>query len=364
LVFVGFGNAGQGCARHLLKNRSFLKERRGFAYKVVGIADTLKGSVQNEQGIDLSKALELVAKGKRLDGDGLPGKKGLSSLETIKSSGGDVVVEATWTNLKDGEPGFSHIVTALESGLDVVTSNKGPIALYYRRLANLAKSKGRQLRFESTVMSGTPVFNLYESCLTGVRVTGLKGILNGTDNYILTEMAAGKSYDETLKRAQQLGYAEVEPSGDVEGYDPAAKITILANAMMDADVKFGDVAREGITHTTIDEIRKAEQASKRIKLLASAMRDQEGEVTARVKPTLIPLTDLLAHVGGVMNALQISTDVQPDVTVIGPGAGGDSAGYGLLNDILSINRLKEGSPIVAQAKPQHVAIEVRNTTGT
>ena len=153
-------------------------------------------------------------------------------------------------------------------------------------------------------------------------------------------MAAGKGYDETLKRAQQLGYAEVEPSGDVEGYDPAAKITILANALMDADVKFADVAREGITHITVDEIKKAERTSQRIKLIASAVKDQKGKITASVKPTLVPDTDILAHVTGVMNALQISTDVQPDITIMGPGAGGDSAGYGLLNDVLSINRMR------------------------
>ena len=339
LVFIGFGTVAQGCARHLLHNRSFLKEQRGFAYKVVGIADTVKGSVQNnEQGVDLSKTLELVAKGKKLDNGDLPGKRGLSSLETMKSSDADVVVEATWTNLKDGEPGLTHIVAALESGFDVVTSNKGPIALHYRMVTELAKSKGRQLRFESTVMSGTPVFNLYECGLTGARVNGLRGILNGTTNYILTEMVAGKSYDDTLRHAQQLGYAEAEPSGDVEGYDPAAKITILANALMDANVNFSDVVREGITHLTFDEIRKAEQASKRIKLLASAVRDQEGRVAASVRPTLIPQTDILAHVSGVMNALQIATNVQPDITIMGPGAGGDSAGYGLLNDILSISR--------------------------
>jgi len=340
LIFVGFGTVAQGCARHLVNNGSFLRERRGFEYKVVAITDTVKGSVQNEKGIDLSKALDLMGKGKKLEDSGLPGKKGLSSKETIESSGGDVVIEATWTNLKDAEPGLTHITTALENGLDVATSNKGPIALFYRKLVGLAKSKGRQLRWESTVMSGTPVFNMYEFGLTGARINWVKGILNGTTNYILTEMAAGKGYDETLRRAQQLGYAEVEPSGDVEGYDPAAKITILANALMDADVRFADVTREGITHITVDEIKKAERASQRIKLIASAVKDPKGKVTASVKPTLVPDTDILAHVTGVMNALQISTDVQPDITIMGPGAGGDSAGYGLLNDVLSINRMR------------------------
>jgi homoserine dehydrogenase len=340
LVFVGFGTVAQGCATHLVKNSSYLKQRYGFAYKVVAITDTVKGSIQNNAGgVDLSKALELMAKGEKLDGQELTGKTGLSSLDTIKTSDADIVVEATWTNLKDGEPGLSHIVTALESGLDVVTSNKGPIALSYRKLLDLAKSKRRRLRFESTVMSGTPVFNLQEFGLTGAKVNGLKGILNGTTNYILTEMATGKSYNGALKRAQELGYAEADPSGDVEAYDPAAKITILGNALMGADVKYENVKREGINGLTIDDIENAAQSAKRIKLIASASRAENGSVEASVKPTLVPDTDILAHVSGVMNALQISTDVQPEVTIMGPGAGGDSAGYGLLNDILAVHRL-------------------------
>lgn len=341
LVFVGFGIVAQGCARHLVKNSSYLKQQYGFTYKVIAITDTVKGSIQdNDRGVDLSKALELMAKGKKLDGQELSGKTGLSSLDTIKTSNADIVVEATWTNLKDGEPGLSHIVAALESGMDVVTSNKGPIALFYKRLLDLAKSKGQHLRFESTVMSGTPVFNLDEFGLTGAKINGLRGILNGTTNYILTEMAAGKSYNDALKRAQELGYAEADPSGDVEAYDPAAKITILANALMDADVKYENVEREGINRLTIDDIKKAGQSSKHIKLLASSSRTENRGARASVKPTLVPDTDILAHVGGVMNALQISMDVQPDVTIMGPGAGGDSAGYGLLNDILAIHRLK------------------------
>jgi len=143
-----------------------------------------------------------------------------------------------------------------------------------------------------------------------------------------------------LKRAQELGYAEVDPSGDVEAYDPTAKITILANSLMDAGVSYRDVEREGITHITIDDIKNAEKDSTRIKLIASAFQDETGHFAVSVKPTLVPTTDILAHVTGVMNALKISMDVQPDVTIIGPGAGGDSAGYGLMSDILAIHRLR------------------------
>jgi homoserine dehydrogenase len=343
LAFIGFGTAGQGCAKHLVRSKLYLKEF-GFNYKVVAISDMVKGSITNEkQGLDLPKALDLCARGKKLDNRDLKGEVGLSSVDTIKTSRADIVVEATWTNLKDAEPGLTHIVTALKSGANVVTSNKGPIALAYKRLVNLAKSKGRRLRFESTVMSGTPVFSLRENCLRGVRIIGIRGILNGTTNYILTEMAHGKYYAESLKKAQELGYAEAEPSGDVEAFDPAAKITILANALMDAEVDFADVEREGITRISSDDVSKAMRHSKRIKLMATATREEDGCVKASVKPTLLPDSDMLAHVSGVMNALQIMMNVQPAVTVIGPGAGGDSAGYGLMSDILAIHNLKRNS---------------------
>ena len=341
LIFVGFGGVAQGCAKHLASHKEELERDYGFQFKVVAISDTVKGSILNsDQGINLSDALKVSQSGKKLDAGALKGKTGLSTIETIRDSDAEIVIEATWTNLKDAEPGLTHLVTALENGKDVATSNKGPIALAYKRLTELAKSKGRQLRFESTVMSGTPVFNMREFALQGATITALKGILNGTSNYVLTEMAAGKNYNEVLKRAQELGYAEVDPSGDVEAYDPTAKITILANALMNADVNYRDVERQGITHITLNDISNAAKESKRVKLIASASKDAEGKWAVSCKPSLLPMADILAHVDGVMNALKISMDVQPDVTIIGPGAGGDSAGYGLLSDVLTIHRLR------------------------
>lgn len=341
LVFVGFGTVGQACAKHLLANKQKLSDRYGFKFRPVAITDIVKGSIFNDKGIDLRRALALVEKGKKLEGSELKGKKGLSSIDTIKHSNADTMIEATWTNLKDAEPGTSHIITAIRSGIDVATSNKGPIALHFKKLTRLAKSTGRLLRYESTVMSGTPVFNLHEFCLPGAKIAKMRGILNGTTNYILTEMAKGKDYSSVLKDAQTRGYAEADPTGDVEAHDPAAKITILANALLGADVNYNDVEKEGITNVTFSDIQKAASESKRIKLIAETYATQDGDVKVGVRPTLIPESDILAHVDGVMNALQFSMNVQPDVTVIGPGAGGDSAGFGLLSDVLSIHLARE-----------------------
>jgi homoserine dehydrogenase len=255
------------------------------------------------------------------------------------------MIEATWTNLKDAEPATSHIITALKSGIDVATSNKGPLALHFKELTELANSEKRYLRYESTVMSGTPVFNMKEFCLPGAKVSKIRGILNGTTNYILTEMANGKSYESSLKAAQKRGYAEVDPTGDVDAHDSVAKITILANALLNLDVTYNEVTKSGITKITADDIQEATSRSKRIKLLAEANTKQEGrnKYKISVKPTLLSVSDLLAHVDGVMNALELSMNVQPDVTVVGPGAGGDSAGFGLLSDILSIHDARNQS---------------------
>lgn len=186
-------------------------------------------------------------------------------------------------------------------------------------------------------MSGTPAINLVTEALAGATVKSIRGILNGTTNYILTEMESGKTYSEALKRAQELGYAEADPTGDVEAWDPTGKIVILANVLMSGKVKVAEVHREGITKLTPADVESAIKEGKRIKLVAKAYKEN-GQVKAQVQPERLPLSDILTHVSGVLNALTITTDVQPDVTIIGPGAGGDSAGYALLSDMLAINR--------------------------
>ena len=150
-------------------------------------------------------------------------------------------------------------------------------------------------------------------------------------------MEEGRSYDDVLKEAQQKGYAETDPTADVEGYDPLAKIVILANAVMGGDVDLNEVYREGITGITLENIEKAKKEGKRIKLVGKAWREN-GKVTAQIKPEALPLTDPLANVMGVLNAVTFETDVTGNVTIIGPGAGAYTAGYAMLTDMLEIHR--------------------------
>ncbi len=336
IVVVGLGVVGTGLAEILHNKKEILKEKYKFEYRITGICDLVKGSIYDEKGLDLQEMLTLnKAKGKI---DEYPCKeKGLTSVDMITKPGTDIVAEITPTNVKTGEPGLTHIRKALENKKHVVTTNKGPIALKYRELSDLARKNKVYLGFEGTVMSGTPAINVGTRDLAGCDIKSIRGILNGTTNYILTLMEEGRSYAEVLKEAQEKGYAEADPTADVEGYDPLAKIVILANAVMNGDVNINTVYREGITKITREDIEKAKKEGKRIKLVGKAWRENKV-VKAQIKPETLPLTDPLANVMGVLNAVTFETDVTGNVTVIGPGAGAYTAGYALLTDMLEICR--------------------------
>lgn len=340
LAFIGFGTVGQGLANLLLEKEGLLKERYDFEYAVVAISDPLKGSVYDSGGLDLQELLSLAEESREIV-EYPKGEKGWDSLKTIRDSNADMVIEVTYTDIQTGEPAISHIKAALSSKKHVVTTNKGPIALAYRELSELAKENGVGLRFEGTVMSGTPSLKLGLQALAGAEIRGVRGILNGTTNYILTEMAEGIGYDAALKEAQRLGYAEADPEADVEGWDALAKIVILANALLGGDVKVDEVERKGITEISLADVEAAEREGKCWKLIARAWR-QAGGVKAKVAPEKVGKEDFLAGVSGVTNALVIDTDTLGEVTITGPGAGGRETGFALLSDMLDIHALAEG----------------------
>jgi homoserine dehydrogenase len=336
LAFIGFGTVGQGLADLLLKKKELLKERCGFEYAVVAISDSLKGSVYDPEGLGLRELLSLVRETGGIK-EYPEGEKDWNSLKTVRESNADIVVEVTYTDIQTGEPAISHIRAALNSKKHVVTTNKGPIALAYRELSELAEENGVGLRFEGTVMSGTPSLNLGLETLAGAEINEVRGILNGTTNYILTEMARGMGYDASLRETQRLGYAEADPEADVEGWDALAKIVILANALLGGDVKVDEVKRRGITGIGLADVEAAKKEDKCWKLIARAWREDDT-VKAEVTPKKISKEDFLAGVSGVKNALIIDTDTLGEVTIIGPGAGGREAGFALLSDLLSIHR--------------------------
>ena len=331
LLLLGFGTVGQGLSELLIAKEETLKNRYGLETKVVGISDMLKGSVYNADGIDLEKALELAKSGGKLSD--MPGAFDGDALAMIAKADADLMVEATYTDIKTGEPATSHIRAAFDKGMHVTTTNKGPTALFFQELAGQAKQKGVKFFYEGTVMSGSPMLNLARETLAGCEITEVKGILNGTTNYILTKMEEGMSYEDALKKAQELGYAEAVPDADVLGWDALAKVTIIANAMFGVKAKPDDFPCKGITEITAEAIADAKARGKRFKLIGKVWSDN-GKVKGSVSPEEVDLSHPLAGVMGGTNAITFTTDILGDVTIVGPGAGRAETGYSALIDII------------------------------
>lgn len=337
IAFIGFGVVGQGFAEILLEQVDELKERHNLEYKVVAISDKLIGGVYDETGLDLQTILELVKSTGNFE-EYPTGIKGWDSLRTITDTNANLIVEVSWTDFKTGEPAISHIKTALNNKKHVVMTNKGPIVLMARELLELAKANEVQLRFEGTVLSGTPALNLGMYNLDSSKISKIRGIVNGTTNFILTEMEKGLSYEKSIKTAQDLGFAEADPTADVEGHDALGKIVILSNVVMGGNLAPDQVSCQGITGITPQHIASAKQEGKRWKLIAGADLQTDGSITAYVRPEMIPLDHPLAAVNGPINALTFTTKYLGDITIVGPGAGRAPTGYALLNDLLSIHR--------------------------
>ncbi len=338
LALIGFGNVGQGFAEILADRGQELAQRYGAQFQIVAVCDLLKGSVYDPQGLDPADLQTAVRAHGNLDGVDAP-QRGWDAVETIEGSNADVVVELSYTDLETGQPALDHMRAALENGKHVVTSNKGPVALNYPELMALAAEKGLQVGVEGTVMSGTPALRLGREQLAGASIRRIQGILNGTTNYILTQMEAGASYADALADAQERGYAEADPTGDVEGHDAAGKAVILANMLMGTGLTMADVNRKGISGLTAQNIADAASAGERWKLIA-LVEQGDGEVRASVQPRRLPVNHPLASVSGATNAITYTTDLLGDVTLVGPGAGRMETGYALIGDLLAIHQTK------------------------
>lgn len=340
LSIIGFGVVGQGLAELLVAKRTLLSQQYGLHPILVSVANARHGFIYRENGLDIPTLLELAKRGRPLTEH--PGiTRWDNVLEGLRATGGDVLAEVTGTNLRDAEPGISHIRVALAQGMHVITANKGPGALAANELFTLAHQHRVQLRMEATVMAGTPVLSTIREGMAGARVRAIRGIFNGTTNYILSAMASGRGYSEALAEAQAQGYAEADPTADVEGYDAVAKTLILAALVFGHSLQPAQVVRQGITAITKEQMHRAIKEGKRIKLVASlhAVSDLgEAPLEARVEPLALPLSDPLSQVDGVMNALTVQTDTLSEVTIIGPGAGRLQTGQGLLADLIAVAR--------------------------
>lgn len=341
LAFVGFGGVGQGLAQILSERKEFLAETEGLDFTVVAITDLFKGSIYDPNGLHIEEVLNIVKETGKLEDYHAPGViKGWDSFKTIRDTNADTIIEVTFTDVKTGQPAIDHCKAAFESGKNVVMTNKGPVALAYQELSEMAKKNNVEWGFEGTVMSGTPALRMPISTLAGNDYKAIRGILNGTTNYILTQMEQGLSFDAALKQAQDLGYAEADPTSDIEGYDARYKVVILANYVMKTPLKVEDVKCEGITNLTLEDIEKAKNEGKRWKLIGSVKKAGD-QVIAKVGPEMVPVTDPLAAIEGPINAVSFDCDLAGQITLSGPGAGLIETGFSLLIDLINIERKKK-----------------------
>ena len=336
LALIGFGNVGQGLAEILSKKAALLREKFDADIRIVAISDLYKGSIANPNGLD-PKALLDHFKDKGDLKDFPAPDRGWDAHATIENSGANVLVELSFTDLKTGEPALSHMIQALESGMNVSTTNKGPAALHFPTLLELSQAHGGEIGVEGTVMSGTPALALGMNMLSAAGVTRIQGILNGTTNYILGEMENGADYTQALKDAQAKGYAEADPAGDVDGHDAAAKVVILANLVMGRSMTMEDVSCTGISGLTRDHVLAAQAENQRWKLIGT-VENVDGRIQGSVRPVKLESSHPLYSIGGATNAITYSTDLLGNITLIGPGAGRIETGYAIIGDILSFKR--------------------------
>ncbi len=319
IALIGFGTVGRGFTRALIDNRDIIEKKIG-KFRVTAICDS-KSSITGDFKID--DALKY-----KLEMGRLPETR--NAEEIIELGDFDVLVETTPTDVFSGEPGLSYIKKALASGKDVITSNKGPLVVAYREIMMLAERHDARVGFEATVGGAMPVVKMIRDELAGNRIKRIRGILNGTTNYILSRMEKEKApYPQILSEAQELGIAEADPSYDVEGVDAGAKLVILANSVFGINVKFDDVDIRGITRITPEAFEIAVEKGYTIRLIAEA--DENGNLD--VSPRLVKLTNPLA-VYGTLNAVLIETDLAGEVFVIGRGAGEKETASALISDLV------------------------------
>ncbi|HUK75483.1 MAG TPA: homoserine dehydrogenase [Nitrososphaerales archaeon] len=340
LVLAGFGIVGQSFARLLMAQEKELALSYGLVPQVVGIMDS-SGWLIDEHGLDLKRAL----KAKKETGGVAKGRKDSGrAAEVIRDIEAEVLIEATPTNFKTGEPGFSHMKAAFESKKHVVTCNKGPLSIAFYALHELARHNGVELRFSGAVGGGTPVLDFGKTCSIGDRLVGMRGILNGTCNYVLTRMEEeGVPFAEALEGAQKAGYAEADPSQDVDGYDSAVKLVISANYLLLGKAGIKDVKIVGIRGVSSKEVLARKKEGKAVRLIASASKERG----LTVEPTVLERGHPLCF-KGANNAVEFECEYSGPKVIIGKGAGGPETATSLLRDLLEI-RVRINEPTAAVA---------------
>jgi homoserine dehydrogenase len=324
LIIIGYGTVGKSLVQIFVKDKEYLQQNYLFLPKIKAICEK-DGCLIAENGLDLFELIN--TKDIRSLPSWIPNKP---SLDVLREISADLLVECTWTNPKTGEPALSHIITAMKYKMNIVSSNKGPFYLQYSQLKQLANEQNVMMGIESTVGSAIPCIAAKRT-IAGAHVKKIRAILNGTSNYILSRMTTeGLSFNLALKEAQELGYAEADPTLDIEGYDAAGKLVILANEILGWNKTIHDVDIARISKITQHAIELAKKDNYLIKHVGIA---EDGHLS--VGPVLVPMDSSLA-VNGSLNVIEFGTEYGGPILLTGRGAGGPEAAAGILSDIIYI----------------------------
>lgn len=331
LILLGFGVVGQSFVKLLVSHSTDLFNVYGIKPKVVACADN-GGIVTCEQGLDLGRLLNVKKKKKSVSQYGPRGSTS-EIVDIIENVDAEVVIELTPTNIIDGEPGKNHIITAMKSGKNVITVNKGPLALEFPSLIELAEYNRIAFKFSGTVGGGTPILEFAKRCLKGDSIISFEGILNGTTNYILSKMYEGLNFSQALRDASENGYAEKDPTLDIDGYDAVAKLVIASNFVMDLKSTINDVRRTGIRDVQASQVANERKKGNAIKLIASC--DGKNLI---VEPKPVSTKDPIC-VDGILNAITFTCQHSGQQTIIGKGAGGMETASSILRDLIDIRSI-------------------------
>lgn len=333
VIIMGFGAVGQGVANAISLKKDMIKQEHNVEVKVVAAADSSSSAICAD-GLDEQLLVSVKNDNGNLASYPEYGSD-VCGIDVLDSVEYDCLIEATPTNIEDGEPALSLTLKAFEEGKDVVTSNKGHLALFFKDVISAAEKNNVQFRYEATVGGAMPIINFVKDTLSSCKVSSIEGILNGTTNYILSRMTSeGSSYNDILHESQELGIAETDPTQDVEGIDAACKTVILANSLLGIDATYSDVDVEGISNITSQAIELAKKDGYLIKLIAEVSPDN-----LKVSPRLVKQGSSY-DVNGTLNMATVHTDLAGDVTVVGLGAGSLETASAMLTDLISILKNK------------------------
>ena len=337
LCFLGFGNVGRALARLLVAKAGELREQYGIEFRITGVASRRLGwlakphTPNGGEGFEIASLLSQPAT--------TDGASALSNIDDwLREARPDVVFETTSLNPETGQPAIDYLRAILLTGSHAISANKGSLVYGYQELNEIARRQGKRFLFESAVLDSAPVFSLFREALPAVNLRGFSGVFSSTTNVIIETMEAGRSFEEGLKTAQELGVTETDASHDIDGWDATVKVCALASVLMDTPLKPTEVSREGIRALNLKQVQAARAEGKPFKLIARAKRAPDGKIVASVRPEQIVATDPLSGVRGTSLAIHFELDMMPGLTITSHRPNLQSTAYGLLADFINAVR--------------------------